>query len=317
MFCRFFLFKSNALEARGFSRENRLCFNRQGSPFDEDWPHCQSFDGCVTFDYWSCMAQIRQDPVLSRMPEWAFSEVSNWKDNQNRSYGIVVMAHVRDRENLFKALLGFARKNGLSIADPMFGLILVTPSDEAVRNKTWMRLRRIDVLDWILRTSKPRPNTCFSLCEHGAETFYSFLSGGWYGKPTSDAAIAFRDTLKEARFPDERLELFRGRVVIAGPNGAYRIHFNWEGCGKNAGCTADFTDPACPIVPLGRISIRLLRKRVVEFKTIPSGMFDPRVVERIPDPVDRYASLVLGNRKLTDRVPREIIAELKTQAGGN
>lgn len=313
MFCKFFLFKSNALEAKGFSRENRLCFNRKRSQFDESWPHCKSFDGCAAFDYGSYMAKIWQDPVLSRMPKWAFSDVRDWVGDRFLSYGIVVMAHVRNRENLFSALLGFARKNGLSMADPVFGLLLVTPPDETVRNKTWMRLRRIDVLDWLLRTAKPRPKACFSLCKHGAEAFYAFVAGGRFGNPTSDAAIAFRDTLKEALFPDERLELFRGRIVIAGPNGAYRIHFNWEWGGKHAEFTADFTDSACPIVPLGRISTWLLHKRVVKFETTPSGMFDTRVMERIPDPVDRYASLVLGNRKLADRVPREIIAGLKTK----
>ena len=57
----------------------------------------------------------------------------------------------------------------------------------------------------------------------------------------------------------------------------------------------------------------MLKKRVGEFKSFPIGMFDPRIMERIPDPADRYASLALGNRKLFDRIPKEIIDELNAR----
>ena len=40
-------------------------------------------------------------------------------------------------------------------------------------------------------------------------------------------------------------------------------------------------------------------------------MFDPRVVACIPDLADRYASLALFNHKLTKRVPRDVVEELK------
>ncbi len=313
MFCKFFLFKSNGLEAKGFSPKNRFCFNRAKSDFDFSWPAGDILADCADFNYGSCMAEIWQDPVLSQLPDWAFAEERHWINGQMRTCGIVVKSHVRDRENLFATLLGFARRNGLSIADPSFGFLLITPQNDSIRERTWMRLRRIDILDWIKQTTKPGPSRLFSLGEHNAESFYALVGGGCYGKPQSKMALRFREALKEALFPDEHLELFRGRVVIAGPNEAYRIHFNWEGCGKQSGWTADFTDPEAPIVPLGRISIRMLKKHVVEFKRFPPGMFDPRIMERIPDPADRYASLALWNHKLTKRIPREILDDYKTQ----
>lgn len=311
MFCKFFLFKSNELDRPSFSRKNRLRFSRAASEFDFGWPVVGSFAGCAGLAHNSIMGAIWQDPVLSKLPKWAFSEVFDWRDGERErhSVGVVVKQHVRYRENLFAALLGFARKNGLSIADPHLGLLLLTPATAVARNPAWMRLRKIDILDWLLKTLHPGPSGLLSLCEQNAESFFAFVAGGRYGVPAGKTAVSFRNALKESLYPDERLELFRGRVVVAGPDGSYRIHFNWEGCGKHSGWTADFSDPACPIVPLLRISTRLLKKQAGGLKAVPPGMFDPRIVERIPDPADRYASLVLGNRKLRDRVPRAILEE--------
>ena len=313
MFCKFFLFKSNGLEAKGFSPVNRLFFNRAKSDFDFSWPTGDVLANCADFNYGSCMAEIWQDPFLSQLPDWAFAEERLLINGQMRTCGIVVRSHVRNRENLFAALLGFARRKGLSIADPCFGFLLITPQDDSIRERTWMRLRRIDILDWIQQTAKPSPSCLFSLGEHDAESFYVLVGDARYGKPQSKMALYFREALKEALYPDEHLELFRGRIAIAGPNEAYRIHFNWEGCGKHSGWTADFTDPESPIVPLGRISIRMLKKHVEELKVFPLGMFDPRIMERIPDPVDRYASLALWNHKLTKRIPREVLDDYKIQ----
>lgn len=316
MFCKFFLFKSNGQEVRGFSQKNRLCFNRAKSDFDLSWPTGDLLADCADFNYGPCMAEIWQDPVLSQLPDWAFAKECHLFNGQMRTCGIVVRSHVRDREKLFAALLVFARRNGLSIADPCFGFLLITPQDDSIRERTWMRLRRMDILDWIKQTTKPGPSCLFSLGEHKAESFYVLVGGGRYGKPQSKMALRFREVLKEALYPDENLELFRGRVVIAGPNEAYRIHFNFEGCGKHAGFTADFRDPSCPIVPLGRISIRMLRHQMrCARNSPPPGMFDPRIMERIPDPADRYASLLLKNHKLFRRVPRAIIEELKNRGG--
>ena len=311
MICKFFLFKSNGLEAKGFSTKNRLCFNRPKSDFDFTWPARDMLADCADFSYGWCLAQFWRDPVLSQLPDWAFAEVRDYPKDNSRTCGVVVRSHVRNREILFAALLGFARRHGLSIADPTFGFLLITPQDDSLRERTWMRLRRIDILDWIRQTTRLGPSCLYALGEYGAESFYVLVGGGRYGKPESKMALRFRDALKDALYPDEQLELFRGRVVIAGPNEAYRIHFNWEGCGKHSGWTADFTDSECPIVPLGRISIRMLKKRVGEFKAFPIGMFDPRIMEMIPDPADRYASLALGNHKLAKRIPREVLEEFK------
>lgn len=43
-------------------------------------------------------------------------------------------------------------------------------------------------------------------------------------------------------------------------------------------------------------------------------MTHPVVMECIPDPADRYASLYFCNGKLIDRVPREVVEELKAEA---
>ncbi len=143
------------------------------------------------------------------------------------------------------------------------------------------------------------------------EAFYAVVWGRRYsGRPSEQSAVAFMNALRDNLEPDERLELNCGRIVIVGPDNAYRIHFNFEGCGKHAGFTADFRDPSCPIVTLGRISMRMLRRQVGCPDAPPAGMFNPDIIACIPDPVDRYASLLLNNQKLAKRIPKTLREEL-------
>ena len=98
MFCKFFLFKSNGLEAKGFSTKNRLCFNRPKSDFDFTWPARDMLADCADFSYGWCLAQFWRDPVLSQLPDWAFAEVRDYSKDNSRTCGVVVRSHVRNRE---------------------------------------------------------------------------------------------------------------------------------------------------------------------------------------------------------------------------
>ena len=259
------------------------------------------------------MSLIEQDPFLSQVPPRFLSKVTNYSSKKFRDVGVVVKGHIRDRETLFTNLLGFARRNGLSIADPICGLLLVTPVNEQLRGQTWLRLRKVEVLEWLFR-SGAGCHHIFHLFTHDTESFFVGSNQTRNGRPESPAAIHFREKVKEALLPDETLELHWGRVSILGPEESYRIHLNWEGCGRNAEFTADFRDPACLIVRHKRIPARVMWRRGLVGGIDPSapiGMFDPRIVALIPDPVDRYASLCLFNHKLTERVPREIVEELR------
>jgi len=175
---------------------------------------------------------------------------------------------------------------------------------------TFINIRKAPILSRLI-SALPRMMTFRLFKPVAAECFYVVVLGQRYGgKPSASPAIRFMDVLRESLLPTEHLEFHNGRIVLVGISGTYRLHFNFEGYGKHAGWTADFRDPACPIVPLRRISIRMLRKQKGHSDTPPRGMFDPRIIACIPDPADRYASLLLGNHKLTERVPREILEEV-------
>lgn len=311
MIYRFFLFKSAGIENGAISTETVLRFTERGTGWSKvEWPAEETIKCCASFDADGFEAKMGNDAVLSRIPVHGLSRV--WvRGTADTSFeaGLVVKCHVRDRENMFAALLGFARKHGLSIADPCFGLILLTSEREDIRGPTWLRLRRQQVTEWFSQTNSKVGLIC--LGTHLAEDYYVAVHGRRSGTVASSSAVRFRETVKETLFPDEKLEFHRGRIVLVGPGGAYKIHFDWEGCGKTAEWTADFREPDCPIVPLGRMSARLLRKRRCRDRGFPVGMFDPRVVACIPDPADRYASLALFNHKLTKRVPRDVVEELK------
>ncbi|MBR1836235.1 MAG: hypothetical protein IJ783_03005 [Kiritimatiellae bacterium] len=317
MIFRFFLFKSAGLENGSLSPSVRTCFAKPGVSWSQfHWPGEAALKLCKPFDVESCRAAIAADPVLARIPlrhiETAFYSGPH---PQGTDAGLVVKCHVRDRDNLFAALLGFARKNGLSIADHCFGLLLLSAERESIQGLTWLRLRRNQVTEWIGQMYSGM--FLYSLCRHGPEDFYVVCAGKRFEKPESVEAATFREALGQAMYPDERLETHRGRVVIAGPGESYRLHFNWEGSGKHAEWTADFREPSCPIVPLSRIPTRLLRRRGWGGGIVPVGMFDPRVVALLPDPADRYASLALANRKLKERIPRALFEELRCKAAEN
>lgn len=311
MIYRFFLFKSARIENGAISTETVLRFTQRGTGWSKfEWPAEETLKCCAPFDAGGCRADMGNDAVLSRIPVRRISRVVGYgPDDKSFEAGLVVKCHVRDRENMFAALLGFSRKHGLSIADPCFGLLLLTSEREDIRGLTWLRLRRQQVADWF--SQMVGKTSLFCMGHHWNEDYYIVVHGRKSGKTNSEAAIRFRNAVREISFPDERLEPFPGRIDLVGPDHAYTIHFNWEGCGKTAEWTADFREPDCPIVPLGRISARLLRKRRCRDEGFPVGMFDPRVVACIPDPADRYASLALFNHKLTKRVPRDVVEELK------
>lgn len=189
-----------------------------------------------------------------------------------------------------------------------------TPSTATAAAQSPLRIRRRQIMAHVnFSGSDFMPIRLF---DSGSESFYVVVQRGRYGKLSESSANRFRELLSSELDAGEYLELHLGRIVICGQNGAYRIHFNFEGCGKHAGFTADFRDPSCPIVKLGRISIRMLRHQVrCARNSPPPGMFDPRIMERIPDPADRYASLLLKNHKLFRRVPRAIIEELENSGG--
>ena len=60
-----------------------------------------------------------------------------------------------------------------------------------------------------------------------------------------------------------------------------------------------------------RCAFRMALRTPKERSLVDVGMWHPVVVHAIPDPVDRFASLRLVNHRLTKRVPREVVEELK------
>lgn len=173
-----------------------------------------------------------------------------------------------------------------------------------------MGSRRLQLLDNLQRYGHRR---IFALPHTGTESFYVVTEGTRDKKPVPGRAVRFREQLQRCLSPGERLVPFAGRLVVEGPDGSYRFHFNWEGNGKHASWTADFREADCPIIPTRRSPIRMLRKTPSVRSLAEVGMAHPVVVECIPDPGDRYASLYFCNRKLTDRVPREVVEELKAK----
>lgn len=182
---------------------------------------------------------------------------------------------------------------------------------EEVRPGVWMEARRPSLLDALQRL---RGRLFFALPRLAAESFYVVVDTSRSGKPESKRAVKFREELGGCLWPGERIVPFAGRLVVEGPGSAYRFHFNWEGNGKHAAWTADFREPECPIIPTRRSSMRMILRTPSPRSLTEVGMAHPVVVECIPDPADRYASLHFCNRKLTSRVPQEVVEELKAEA---
>lgn len=182
---------------------------------------------------------------------------------------------------------------------------------EDVRASVWLKERRPSLLDALQRLGG---RLVFALPSVALESFYVVVDASRYGKPESKRAMLFREELGRCLWPGERLVPFAGRLVVEGPKDTYRFHFNWEGNGKHAAWTADFREPECPIIPTRRSSMRMILRTPSPRSLAEVGMAHPVVVECIPDPADRYASLHYCNRKLTGRVPREVVEELKAEA---
>lgn len=217
--------------------------------------------------------------------------------------------HVRDRERLFAAVLDVAFRCGFSVVDPLFGVLLFSAAEEERRPGIWMKCRRQHMLGELTQCGGRQ---FFALPHAPADSFYVAVACGRYGKPSSASAIRFKEDIARCLWPGERLVPFEGRLAVEGPGGAYRIHFNWEGNGKHASWTADFREAACPIVPTHRSSMRLLRRTPSARSLVETGMAHPAVVERVPDPAERYTLLHFANRKLEKRLPRALVEELKT-----
>ena len=255
-------------------------------------------------------ATLKSDPWLGGFPYWFWEEKRRYNSSANKfeTVGIIVKRPIQERERLLAALLGVAQTHGLSLADPLFGLLWMSPAEEERRANVWMKGRRPLLLDDLQRLGRRQ---FFALSHTSTESFYVVVDASRYGKPESKRAMQFREELGRFLWPGERLVPFAGRLVVEGPEGAYRFHFNWEGNGKHASWTADFREPECPIIPTRRSSMRMLLRTPSPHSLVEVGMLHPVVAECIPDPADRYTSLYFCNRKLLDRVPREVVEQLK------
>lgn len=266
------------------------------------WEMCGEFDEAA---FWEAAGKRE---VLSGLGREAF-EVR--RTDGGEALGMVVRWKERDREEVFGALLDVARELGLSIADPLLGVVLATPPEAERRAEWWLKGRRQQLTAWLFSQGGIG---IVALPGGETEARYAVVNAERYGKPTSDQATGFLSVLKKGLFPDETLELHRGWVTVAGPGGVYRIQFDWEGNGKHARFTADFREEGCPIVEFGRSSAVMAKRTPSARSLVEAGMEHPVVADCIPDPADRYASLHFGNRKLTKRVPREVIDELMAKA---
>lgn len=275
------------------------------------WPEYGPYgpwEMCGAFDEAEFLGAVAKREVLSRMGREAFEAR---RTDGGEALGMVVRWTGRDREEVFGALLDVARELGWSIADPLFGVVLATPPEADRRAEWWLKGRRQQLTAWLFSQGGI---WIVALPSGETETRYAVVNAERYGKPTPEQAAGFRSALKKGLFPDETLELHRGRVTVAGPGGAYRIQFDWEGNGKHSRFTVDFRGEGCPIVELGR-SPAVMAKRTPSARSLVAvGMEHPVVAKCIPDPADRYASLHFCNRKLTKRVPREINEKLMAKA---
>lgn len=260
-------------------------------------------------EWWKrCMEFHRRGVVaaLSRLPGAKYEvKVSE----ERRMIDIVARTEECGQKAVVEALLAAARAQGLSIAIPECGKLPGTPEKEGRREGVLLRLRRPRLMDDLQRQGKWQ---FFSLLRTEKEVFYVVVEGYHsYGKPKAERATSFREHLTRVLWPGERIIPFQGRLVVEGPGGAYRFHFNWEGNGKHARFTADFREPECPIVELGRSSIRMLRRTPSQRSLVEVGMSNPAVVELVPDPAERYTLLHFANRKLRKRLPRALVEELQ------
>lgn len=311
----FFIYKEKPGAMFEFSPEGRFPFGRS---VGREWPSDDTLERCAVIKDAELDAILKNDPVLKDLTcfdqstKWRFGAAGKDGRRPMETVGATVKAPVRERERLFCALLGLAQRYGFSLADPLFGLLWASPVEEERRPIVWMRGRWPLILDEFQRCGRRQ---IFALPHGQTESFYVVVEKPCSGKPTSERALRFREDLGRCLWPGERLVAFAGRLALEGPDGAYRIHFNWEDNGKHASWTADFREPECPVIPTHRSPIRMLLRTPSARSLVAVGMEHPVVAECIPDPADRHASLYFCNRKLTKRVPREVVEELKAKKG--
>lgn len=308
----FFLYKEKPGAVFGFSPKERFPFGRS---VESNWPSHDHLERCEAINGQAWKELLNRDPLLAGLP--AHATETKWrcgpigKDGRRvvEDVGVTVKIPVQERERLFGALLGVAQKHGLSLADPLFGVLWATPAEEERRANVWMRVRRPQLLDDLERR-RGRQFCAFHRAE--SEMCYGVVEvERHFGKASPEEARRFRGDLRRCLWPGERMVPFPGRLVVEGPGGVYRFHFNWEGCGNHAQFTADFREEGCPIVELGRSSMGMLRRTPSARSLVAVGMEHPAVAELVPDPAERYTMLHFANRKLEKRLPRALVAELK------
>lgn len=294
----FFLFKMRAADgdAHAFTRRSRGIFAGEG----REWPCTESRERCGEFDVPGVMA------ALDGAQRVAFEMK---RSNEGRIVGIVAQAEEGGEKALFGALLGVARARGLSIAAPERGLLLGTPEEPEKRAEAWMTLRKREIIPQIQKAKGfdvlPLGRTATELC---FVVLVSEMTLWWEGNGRPSRLL---ELVTNALYPDERLECHLGWLSVVGPNGVYRLNFNWEVRGKHDPRIPDFRKPGCPMVRVRRATYRMSLRASQEKSLVEVGLFHPAVVECIPDPLDRFVSLRLANHRLTDRVPREVVEELK------
>lgn len=247
----------------------------------------------------ACIPLAFAEAMLDRTPKWT---------------GIVVRASARWREPLLAAVLGVAREQGLCVADPLYGIVLFTPEDPALRPRVWLQQRKKAVIGQLQRAGRL---AFHRLWQTDRELCYIAFHWEREDLISSKEPKIFLERARAAVLPDERLECHAGRVVISGPEDIYRLQVNWEGRGKHASWIPDFRELGCPMVQSHRASYRMALRGPEERSLVVEGMDHPAVAASIPDPLDRFVSLRLANHRLTDRVPREVVEELKKAKAGS
>lgn len=281
-----------------------------------NWPNSETWEVCAPFDVEAFRAV--SDRCEGLQTGVRFAPKSKWQRledgvgggaNRLVRLGIIARCHIRHREKILEGLVEVARKLGLSIADPFYGVLLLTAPDADRRAECWMKCRRAQLTEWLLRQGGRQ---CFALPRTTVEARYVVVDHPHgYGRPVSAQAGRFRAVVRKGLFPGETLEPHRGWVTVKGPDGCYKIQLSWEGNGKHARFTADFREVGCPIIELGRSSVRMARRTESVRSLVAVGMEQPTVMELVPDPAERYMLLYFANRKLEKRLPRALVEELK------
>jgi hypothetical protein len=195
-----------------------------------------------------------------------------------------------------------------ALESPLFGEQFRAALGKA-KSVGWVAKRRGQLAEWLRSEGQYH---VFRLPRGVEEARYVVVDSWNYGRPTAERAARFLELLKSRLLPGESMELHRGWVTVTGPDGEGHVQVGWEGNGKHSRFTADFREPECPILELGRSSIRLATQTRSKRSLVAAGMEHPSVVELVPDPAERYTLLHFANRKLWKRLPRALVEELQT-----